>query len=277
MPKVTIGMPVYNGARYLREALEGLQRQTYSDFEVLICENASSEDSLAIAQDFANSDKRFRVVASAATIPAWDNFARCLELSDSAYFAWRAYDDYSSNNFIAVLAEGLDAAPYANLAICDSHTLHVGNGRERRFAAPALAGASAAIRRQLLNHVRAQWFYGLYRREAITPVFNDCHAAYHHEWASDHAMLYPFLVGPQVWTTNDAWFTQRTGFDRDGKKFSPQQERRIFAAYMSFCSQHLEKADLPRSERLLLKARLPLEAHRHAFRMTRLLRRAIAG
>ncbi|MDE8342813.1 MAG: glycosyltransferase family A protein [Acidocella sp.] len=277
MPKVTIGMPVYNGAHLLREGLEGLQRQTYDDFEVLICENGSQDASRAIAQEFVSKDRRFRLAPLDETIPAKDNFERCLTLSDSPYFAWRAYDDYSANNFIEVLAKGLDAHPHAQLAACEARTLNVTSGKKRVFPVPTLSSNAATARRQLLGAVRAQWFYGLYRREAITQALRDCRAEFPHLWASDHAVLYPFLIAPKTWVTHETWFMQRTGFERGYKPVAPALERRIFCDYVSYCTKCIDEATLPGSERFYLKAHLPLDAHRHAYRMTRLLRRAIWG
>ncbi|MBV1707048.1 MAG: glycosyltransferase family 2 protein [Hyphomicrobiales bacterium] len=277
MPKVTIGMPLYNGAHLLREGLESLARQTYDDFEVLICENGSTDDSRAIAEEFVARDRRFRMAALDETISAWDNFARCLTLSQSPYFAWRAYDDYAADNFIEALARGLDAHPQAQLAACEARTLNVSSGRERRFPTPALAADPARARRQLLAGVRAQWFYGLYRREAVMPVFRQCQIAYPHEWAGDHLMLYPFLIKPCVFLTNETWFMQRTGFARGRTPAAPAVERAIFRDYVRFCARRVDEAALPAREHLYLKARLSLDAHRHTFRMTRLLRRAIIG
>ncbi len=277
MPKVTIGMPVYNGAHLLREGLACLQRQTYDDFEVLICENGSKDGSRAIAQEFVANDRRFRLAPFDETIPAWDNFERCLTLSDSPYFAWRAYDDYSADNFIEVLAKGLDAHPHAQLAACEARTLNVTSGKERVFRVPILSGNAATARRQLLGAVRAQWFYGLYRREAVVPVFRQSQEEFHYLWANDHAVLYPFLIAPQVYLTNETWFLQRTGFVRGQKSAPPAQERQIFRDYVKFCARRIDEATLPRSERWALKARLLADAHNHVYRMTRLLRRAVIG
>ncbi len=277
MPKVTIGMPLYNGAHLVREGLTSLERQTYDDFEVLICENGSTDDSRAIAAEFVARDRRFRLAALDVTIPAWDNFARCLTLSDSPYFAWRAYDDYAAENFIEVLAKGLDSHPDAHLAACEARTLNVGSGRERIFQTPTLSTNAATARRQLLANVRAQWFYGLYRREAVVQVMQQSRLEFPHLWAGDHLMIYPFLIKPQVWLTNETWFLQRTGFSRGQTPAPPAMERQIFRDYMGFCARRIDDASLPVTERWYLKAHLPLDAHRHAFRMTRLLRRAITG
>ena len=60
MPRVSIGLPVYNGARYLRECLDSLVAQTYRDIEIVICDNASTDDTESICREFALSDARIR-------------------------------------------------------------------------------------------------------------------------------------------------------------------------------------------------------------------------
>jgi glycosyltransferase involved in cell wall biosynthesis len=62
-PHVSVVTPVYNGAKYLAESIESVLRQTYTNFDYVIADNASSDDSLAIARTYAERDRRVRVVA----------------------------------------------------------------------------------------------------------------------------------------------------------------------------------------------------------------------
>ena len=280
MPRVIIGVPVYNGASLLRESLACLQGQSYKDFAVLVCDNASTDGSLEIAQEFAATDPRFRVIASAATIPAWDNFDRCLTLADAEYFAWRAHDDLSAPNFIEILAGLLDADPSAGLAACQVRTLKMNSGKTRTLDTPVLSASPLRARLQLLRHVHASWFYGLYRREAIAPLYRLGHKVYQHAWAGDHAILYALLAGRRVALSNQTWFLQRTGASNSrgrSNETDPALERRIFLDYLGFCRDRLDEIDLGQLQRLVLKAHLPLDAHRRAYRIGHLLRRALTG
>ncbi len=62
-PHVSVVTPVYNGARHLGECIESVLGQTYKEFEYVIVDNASTDDSLAVARRYADRDKRVRVVA----------------------------------------------------------------------------------------------------------------------------------------------------------------------------------------------------------------------
>jgi glycosyltransferase involved in cell wall biosynthesis len=62
-PLVSVFTPVYNGAKYLAECIESVLGQTYTNFEYVIADNASSDDSLAIAHEYSQRDRRVRVVA----------------------------------------------------------------------------------------------------------------------------------------------------------------------------------------------------------------------
>ena len=86
LPKVTIGLPVYNGEQYLREALVSLQNQIFSDFEVILCDNSSTDGTEAICRKFAEVDKRFKYSRNNENIGAAKNFNRAFELGKGEYF-----------------------------------------------------------------------------------------------------------------------------------------------------------------------------------------------
>ena len=56
MPAITVGMPVYNGEKYIEESIKSVLSQTFEDFEFLIADNASDDRTAAICQDYASQD-----------------------------------------------------------------------------------------------------------------------------------------------------------------------------------------------------------------------------
>ena len=64
MPKVSIGLPVFNGEKYIQNALISLLSQTFSDFELIISDNASTDSTQMICEEFANKDKRIKFFSS---------------------------------------------------------------------------------------------------------------------------------------------------------------------------------------------------------------------
>jgi glycosyltransferase involved in cell wall biosynthesis len=90
-PTVTIGVPVYNGGRLLRDMLESLEKQTYRRFHVVICDNASTDETEEIARSFTARDPRFSYHRNPENIGAAPNFNRAYELDHSTpYYKWAA-------------------------------------------------------------------------------------------------------------------------------------------------------------------------------------------
>ena len=94
VPRVSFGLPVRDGERFLRRALESLGRQEYSDFEVVIADNQSSDATPDIAREFASQDARFRYIRNETDIGQIENFNRVFELSRGPFFRWIGSDDW---------------------------------------------------------------------------------------------------------------------------------------------------------------------------------------
>ncbi|WNC85999.1 glycosyltransferase family 2 protein [Thermosynechococcus sp. QKsg1] len=100
MPKVSIGMPVYNGAKFIREALDSLLAQTFTDFELIISDNASTDETEAICREYAAKDKRIRYVRQAQNLGAMANFKYVLDEARGEYFMWAAHDDLWESDYL---------------------------------------------------------------------------------------------------------------------------------------------------------------------------------
>lgn len=108
MPKVSIGLPVYNGGNYLSEAIRSLLAQTFEDFELIICDNASSDETESISREFANKDRRIRYYRNPTNLGAAPNFNKCVELASGDYFKWAAHDDICLPDYLRQCVEALD-------------------------------------------------------------------------------------------------------------------------------------------------------------------------
>ena len=115
-PAVTIGMPVYNGARYLEEALRSILSQTYRDFELLISDNASTDATEDICRRYAAQDERIRYSRNAENLGAAANYNRVIHLARGRYFRHAAHDDILAPTNIERCVEVLDASPDVVLA-----------------------------------------------------------------------------------------------------------------------------------------------------------------
>lgn len=100
IPLVCVGMPVYNGAIYIREALDSLLSQTLIDFELIISDNASTDDTSKICKEYENKDDRIKYVQHLVNMGSLKNFNYVLNESKSKYFTWLACDDKLLPDFL---------------------------------------------------------------------------------------------------------------------------------------------------------------------------------
>ena len=109
-PKLTIGMPVYNGELFIKRAIESILAQTFTDFELIISDNASTDSTQEICQNFSKKDNRIRIFKQEKNIGVHRNFYFLLSQAKGEYFAWTAVDDYLDKDFME-----------KNLKVLESH------------------------------------------------------------------------------------------------------------------------------------------------------------
>ncbi len=125
-PAVSVGMPVYNGERYLADALDSVLAQTRGDFELVIGDNASTDGTEAICRAYASRDRRIRYVRHARNLGAARNFNDVFHRSVGRYFRWAAADDRAAPELIERCAAVLDRDPtiilaYGKTRLIDEH------------------------------------------------------------------------------------------------------------------------------------------------------------
>jgi glycosyltransferase involved in cell wall biosynthesis len=108
MPRVTVGLPVYNGERYLSSAIESLLAQTFTDFELIVCDNASTDGTQEICERYVRQDPRVRYVRHSRNIGPAANYREALTLSTSSYFRWATHDDLSEPTSLERCVDVLD-------------------------------------------------------------------------------------------------------------------------------------------------------------------------
>jgi glycosyltransferase involved in cell wall biosynthesis len=106
---VSIGVPVYNGERYLRQALDSHLGQTYQDLELIICDNASTDGTERICREYAQRDRRVRYFRHPQNLGAGPNNNRVCELATGEYFKWAAHDDYIAADYLEKCVAILDS------------------------------------------------------------------------------------------------------------------------------------------------------------------------
>jgi glycosyltransferase involved in cell wall biosynthesis len=177
-PRVSIGIPVFNGADGLARTLECLCGQTLRDFEIIISDNASTDATPAICRRFAG-DPRVRYVRQHRAIPVTDNFNFVLRQARAPYFMWAAHDDDRDADFIETLVAALDHHPAAILAF--GQVVEIVDGVPRRFDLDfANCGLSACARLRKAAYSPLHHLYGVWRTERLRTI-----PWYHNDWWHD--------------------------------------------------------------------------------------------
>ncbi|MEL6645853.1 MAG: glycosyltransferase family 2 protein [Pseudomonadota bacterium] len=165
-PKVTIGVPVYNGESYLGEALDCILAQTFTDFEVLISDNASTDRTQEICREYAARDARITYIRHEVNAGAAPNFNLLIDRANGEYFKWAACDDLIDREYLEHCVAALDANPKAVLA-CPYATVIAADGSFLREASPVPApyAHASSLRRfgSLLSQRTCYEVFGLIR------------------------------------------------------------------------------------------------------------------
>lgn len=171
-PKVSIGMPVYNGERYIREALDSLLAQTHADFELIISDNASTDGTEAVCRGYAARDPRIRYVRQSENRGAMANFRFVLDEAAGEYFMWAAADDRWDAWWLDALLKRLD--PGVAVAFGSTVSFRDDGQKEMRFTLRSLVGPRTL--RMLRFYLWTEWstkanvIYGLYRTTELRKV-----------------------------------------------------------------------------------------------------------
>jgi glycosyltransferase involved in cell wall biosynthesis len=109
--RLSIGMPVFNGEKYLKEALDSILSQTFRNFELIISDNASTDSTQQICYEYAAKDGRVHYYRNEQNIGGPKNYNRVFKLSSGEYFKWAAYDDVLAPEYLRKCVNVLDKDP----------------------------------------------------------------------------------------------------------------------------------------------------------------------
>lgn len=169
VPRVSVGMPVYNGARYIAQAIDSILAQTFSDWELIISDNASNDATGQICQSYVSRDDRVRYYRNEWNRGAAWNHNRVVQLARGEFFRWQSHDDYCDETFLekclAVILSDPDAVLcYPQFVRIDEEGRRLGVKSSR-----VLGSASAPERFHSLIHRRdsCEEIYGITRTSII--------------------------------------------------------------------------------------------------------------
>jgi|GEM_PF-5507275 len=120
MAKVTVSIPTYNRAHFLKESIPSILNQTFKDLEVLICDNSSTDDTAAVVAAFRKQDSRVHYFCQKTNVGITLNVRAALTLPQTEYVAFLSDDDLYQPRHLETAFEALDAYPQAAYYACVS-------------------------------------------------------------------------------------------------------------------------------------------------------------
>jgi glycosyltransferase involved in cell wall biosynthesis len=208
MATVGIGIPVYNGERFLPASLESLLGQTYEDIEFVVSDNGSTDGTAEICRDFAARDSRLRYVHSPTNRGAAWNYANVVRETSSPYFKWATHDDLVAPNYVERCLEVFRGGPetigvvYGRTAIIDE----AGNVKRDYDDNLDIRDETPWMRlgRLVRNIVMSNASFGVIRRSVVER--SRLLGAFP---SADYAMMAEFAMLGQIWEIPEVLFFRR--------------------------------------------------------------------
>lgn len=260
LPRLSIGLPVYNGERYIRYALDSLINQTYRDFELIISDNASTDSTVMICQEYAARDPRIRFVRNTENVGAAKNFNQAFWRSRGEYFKWAAADDVISPSFLEECVAVLDQNPDVVLAYTKADRIDSSGEINGAYDFPMRVDAAEPHVRFsdliLVNHFCTAVF-GVFRRHVLAKtLLIDPYVG------SDRVLLAEIGLRGRMYEVNKYLFHRRDHPQASGRQFKmynrlawfdPNRRNHINLVYTKMGTAYLHVIDrvpLPWTEKV---------------------------
>jgi Glycosyl transferase family 2 len=171
---VSVGLAVRNEASGVRRCIESVLSQDFSDLELVICDNASDDDTVDTLQEYAREDRRVKVAVNPFNIGSQENMNRVLELSRGSLFRWISADDWLEPHALSAGVRALERHSDA-LGVTSGFTIHTPGAAPRyeqyRGEFPSSRDAARRFERMLwffhAGDAKYDPAYGLYHREQL--------------------------------------------------------------------------------------------------------------
>jgi glycosyltransferase involved in cell wall biosynthesis len=182
IPRISLGLPVFNGGDYLRETLDSVLAQTYEDWRLVVSDNGSSDDTMDIIREYADRDPRITYRVHPTNIGAHRNYNSIVPHVRGEFFKWLAHDDLIAPTFLERCVEILDARPEVVLVFAATNRID-GNGEVvgelRSTTNYESDSAYERLRAYVGDRMKAPQIFGLMRRSVLleTPLLHSYQAS----------------------------------------------------------------------------------------------------
>ena len=258
-PRLSIGLPVYNGESLLPGAIEALLGQSYKDFELIISDNASTDRTAEICRGYEEQDSRVRYIRQPRNIGMVPNHNYLVTVARGEFFKWASHDDLYARDFMQRCVDALDEHPEAALAHSWCVLMNETAEPVQFFKYPEATAASRAPDRfqSMLFDGKGDWTYAVFRTSILrqTPL----HGTYH---GGDRTLITEFALHGTLYQVPDWLFFRRdhpdrhlstrgwsTTFDYHRASRLRNPAVRLYAEYIWGYASAVRRAPLPRAEK----------------------------
>ncbi|HEV2117515.1 MAG TPA: glycosyltransferase family 2 protein [Terriglobales bacterium] len=223
VPKVSVGLPVYNGAAYLHKALDSILGQTVSDLEIVISDNASSDETERICRAYAARDPRVRYFRNPVNRGVGWNYNRVARLARGEFFLWVAHDDLLAPEYIRGCVQELERDSSAVLCCSNEIVVNEGGeevGRQQQIDFSGSGSPHERFRQMIDMRHNCDAIYGVMRRDVLRRT------AMHGDFAdSDRCLLAELALHGRFARLPDYLFLHREHEERVTRKYPTRQLR----------------------------------------------------
>lgn len=168
--RLSIGLPIFNGDSFVRRAIESHLAQTYGNFELIISDNASTDNTVAICEEYARKDNRVRVIRQHVNCGVNQNHMKVFALAQGEFFRWAAADDIPSTDLLDHAVTLLDRDPALVAYIPDTVNIDESGTLTRRLERTLDLRSASPVERAaavLSNNYQMVFPQGLMRRSTL--------------------------------------------------------------------------------------------------------------
>jgi glycosyltransferase involved in cell wall biosynthesis len=222
VPRLTIGLPVYNGEKYLAESVDALLGQSYTDFELIISDNASTDGTADLCRRYVRQDSRVRYIRQPENIGLAPNHNVVVEQARGELFKWGANDDLYARELVGRCIDGLDEHPDVVLAHCWTAKVDGSGTVTEAYEYPLNTASPRAPERfrSVLFDSGGDDDYGVIRTEVLRRTAMK--ESYHH---ADHTIIAELALHGRFYQVPDWLYFRRDHADRAERAFPSVRSR----------------------------------------------------
>jgi glycosyltransferase involved in cell wall biosynthesis len=259
VPRLSIGLPVYNGAALLPAALDALLGQSWRDFELIISDNASSDDTEGVCRRYVEQDSRVRYIRQPHNIGMVANHNFLVGDARGEFFKWASHDDLYAKDFLRRCIEALDEHPEASLAHAWCVLMDAAGKPVELFKYPEATGSPRAPERfrSILFDGKGDWTYAVFRTDVLRKTA--LHGTYH---GGDRTLIAEFTLYGALHQVPEWMYFRRdhpnrhlstrewsTGFDPGRASRLRHPAVRLYAEYVWGFASAVHRSPLPPVEK----------------------------